>query len=143
MNIRLGQRIDAQRLSLLLAVQAGLSLVRALLVYAHRGDAAAIFNTLPLTLSYPDRHLPDTMIAVLMTFVCLTMAIRALRHPAAATICLIVIELLLCLSLVDDTALNAQSAYITPPDIQKFVDFVILISAMRLLLHRTESHKKT
>lgn len=92
---------------------------------------------------YPDRHMLDAVIAVLIALVCLALAIRMLLRPVAATISVIVIELLLCLSLIDDTVLNAQSAYLTPPDTQQFIDLVLVTLALRLLLFSLVAHKET
>lgn len=47
---------------------------------------------------------------------------------------IVVIEGVVCLSLIDDSVLSAQSASIGVPDIQKFVDLIILVTVVRVLI---------
>lgn len=132
--VRIYSRERITRLWVILAFQAVLSIVRALVLYMHRPRATEPIITLAVEPYIPDHSILNTVIAVLMALVSFTLVIRVARHPATPIGLIVVIEVVLCLSLVGDVGMVGQSAYIGIPDIQKFVDVIIVVTAIRILM---------
>lgn len=94
---------------MILAFQAVLSIVRALILYTLRPHATEPIIALAVEPYTPDHSILNTVIAVLMALVSFALAIRAARHSAIPIGLIVVIEIVLCLSLVGDVGVVGQS----------------------------------